>query len=787
MSKAKDVGVGGSGKRTGEVAEIQKALIRLSGQRGSAATSEKRENFRKVINNMTIGIDMSGLFTQMVLACSNEDLVLKKMLYQYIRTYAAYHPDNILLTINTLQKDCQDLDPKLRGLALRTLCSLRVANLLEYLISPLKVGLVDQEAYVRRTAVMGVYKVYHLASDVVYDQGFVETLHAMLYGDSDTQVISNCLETLLAIEGVKSICTKKAVYHLLNYLKDFSEWGQCQVMDFVSHYRPEDENEIFEVMNILEDSMTHSNSAVVLAVCKLYLHITLSMPATHQQVLERIKSPLLTLAGHESPEVAFAVLSHLHLLMSRAPVLFTQDFKDFFCKFADPTYIKKLKMEILTAIADTATAYEICTELSEYVSYGDVSIAREAVRSVGRIALEVPDVPGICDRLLSFLDVRKPAVAAETLVIIKDLLRRYPERADECIAAVSGVSPADITEPEARAAFVWLLGEHGKGVQDAPYLLEAVADNFEGETPFVKLTILSSCMKLFFQRPPECQRLLGCVLKAGLSDKDQDVQDRVLLYYRLLQHSTDAAHRIVYPTLPVVHAFAEEQSAEVKDRVFDEFNTLSVIFRAPSLSFLDKDATHEVTEELVPDTHCQQSAQHADDGLLGNSEVRDIGMASQVDDTAAQGANPSSSANTADSQMNLLDLDDVLSAPAPEQKKLQLEHSPVLEPAAYQEKWTKLPVASQVSGALSSNSIACINAARLPQYMAAQKVSCIAHGGASPIFKFYFFGKASMRPNYYLVEVVANTETATFDLTVKADDPSPEFTQYFQNWLSSAV
>lgn len=76
-------------------------------------------------------------------------------------------------------------------------------------------------------------------------------------------------------------------------------------------------------------------------------------------------------------------------------------------------------MEILTAIADTGTAYEICTELSEYVSYGDISIAREAVRSVGRIALEVPDVPGICDRLLSFLDVSKPAVAAETLVIIK--------------------------------------------------------------------------------------------------------------------------------------------------------------------------------------------------------------------------------------------------------------------------------------------------------------------------------------------------------------------------------
>jgi len=537
MATTKSAAAGGNrdGKRSGEIAELQKALIRLSGQRGPQATTEKRDHFRKVINNMTIGIDMSSLFTQMVLACSNEDLVLKKMLYQYIQAYASSHPDNVLLTINTLQKDCQDMDPKLRGLALRTLCSLRVANLLEYLVNPLKVGLEDHEAYVRRTAVMGVYKVYHLDSHVVDNQGFIDTLHAMLVGDPDHQVMSNCLEALIGIEGVQKLCRKEIVYHLLNDLKKFSEFSQCQVMDFVSHYRPEDENEIFEIMNVLEDRMTHSNSAIVLAVCKLYLHITLSMPATHQQVLERIKSPLLTLVGHDSPEVAYPVLSHLHLLISRAPVLFSHDFKDFFCRFSEPTYIKKLKMEVLTAIADTNTAYEICTELSEYVNYGDVSIAREAVCSVGRIALEVPDVPGICDRLLSFLNTPLPHVAAETLVIIKDLLRRYPERAEECIAAVSGISPNDVEEAEARAAFIWLLGEYGKSIQDAPYLLEPIVEAFADQTSFVQLSLLTACMKLFFQRPPECQRLLGMVLKAGTSDVEQDVQDRALMYYRLLQ------------------------------------------------------------------------------------------------------------------------------------------------------------------------------------------------------------------------------------------------------------
>eukprot|EP00951_Prasinocladus_malaysianus_P003296 scaffold23370_cov52-Prasinocladus_malaysianus.AAC.2 len=210
-----------------------------------------------------------------------------------------------------------------------------------------------------------------------------------------------------------------------------------------------------------------------------------------------------------------------------------------------PVISPRLKMEVLTAIADTNTAYEICMELSEYVNYGDNAIAKEAVRCVGKIALEVPDVPGICDRLLSFLDMNKPHVAAETLVIVKvsdaestvswdrarakglksrlvgDLLRRYPERADECIAAVSGVTPLDIADSEARAAYVWLLGEHGKSIQDAPYLLEALAEVFSEQTSFVQLSLLTACMKLFFQRPPECQRLLGSVLKAGTSDVEQ--------------------------------------------------------------------------------------------------------------------------------------------------------------------------------------------------------------------------------------------------------------------------
>jgi hypothetical protein len=55
--------------------------------------------------------------------------------------------------------------------------------------------------------------------------------------------------------------------------------------------------------------------------------------------------------------------------------------------------------------------------------------------------LQVQDVSGLLDRLLNFLELGKDCVTAETLIQIKDLLRRYPHIADVAIASVANISP----------------------------------------------------------------------------------------------------------------------------------------------------------------------------------------------------------------------------------------------------------------------------------------------------------------------------------------------------------
>ena len=63
-------------------------------------------------------------------------------------------------------------------------------------------------------------------------------------------------------------------------------------------------------------------------------------------------------------------------------------------------------------------------------------------------------------------------------------------------------------------------------------MLEPLAESFCTEDPACRLALLTAGVRLFFKRPPECQRLLGALLGAGIGDSNQDVHDRALLYYR---------------------------------------------------------------------------------------------------------------------------------------------------------------------------------------------------------------------------------------------------------------
>ena len=513
-------------RRGNELAEMSAALRAHAAKANPTKDQQhaRRALFQRIIQYLTIGIDMSPLFSDVIMNAHTKDMATKKMLYHYLTHYAQAKADLALLTVNTLQKDCRDEDPVVRGLAVRSMASMRVPDLVEYLVrsrlalaratkrrtgpaphlspraatpppplggksdiarrartgpkavrrapffllakpvnpktsltfpSPIALsqigavqqGLQDAHPYPRKTAAMGVLKIYDLHPEAVRETELLQTLRRMLLSDQNAAAVFNCVVTLMEIDGPKSLATKQIVYGLINRLKDFTEWAQVTILEIVALYPPADKTETFDVMNALEDRLQHSNSAVVLATVKCFLRATLELPDVHQQVFERMKAPLLTLAQTESQEPAYAVWAHLHLLTLRAPPLFANEYKSFFCRVGDPPAVKRLKIEALVAVADVGNTFEIVTELSEYVSDVEPGIAREAVRGIARVALE-----GDCDaagpivrRLLQFVHHGAGYVVAETLAAVARLTRKHRQFANECVAAISSSAGAKTT------------------------------------------------------------------------------------------------------------------------------------------------------------------------------------------------------------------------------------------------------------------------------------------------------------------------------------------------------
>lgn len=542
---------------------------------------KRKALFSKVVHYMTMGLDMSPVFTKMIMATPPDDVGLKKLLYLYISSYAGRNPELALLTVNTLVKDTEDADPTIRGLALRYLCGLRIPNLAEYALPPVSRGLQDADGYVRRCAAMGVQKLHAVSPEVLVGSDVVPRLEQMLLADPDTDVAANCLHSLEIVLGPGGLVpTKRTVYGLLNRLKQFNEWGQCSVLRFTNSYVPESEQEVFDILNVLEDRMQHANTAIVLAAARVFLNITLSLPAVHQQVLERIRPPLLTLMSSRDPEAIYVVLCHLHALARHAPELFSADYKNFFCKFSDPACVKLLKVDLLRHISGEANAYNIVTELCEYVSDLNVSVSRASVRAVGLIALRCPTAPGILERLLDFLDHDSEEAVAETLKVMVRILRQYPGFAPQCLAALEKIEPERCDaafDVKARAAYVWILGAHSGAMQEAPYLLESIAQKFEDEPPEVQVELLAACLASFCVRAPESQPCLTLALEKGVQSGDREVKDRALFTGRLLKSGMPQVQQFVERVKAGVMTAPVESKENEAGGELRGFDTLAVV------------------------------------------------------------------------------------------------------------------------------------------------------------------------------------------------------------------
>lgn len=634
-------------------------IYELKAELNQPKMDRKKEAVKKVIAIMTVGKDVSALFPDVINCMQTDNLELKKLVYLYLMNYAKSQPDMAIMAVNTFARDCDDPNPLIRALAVRTMGCIRVDKITEYLCEPLRKCLKDEDPYVRKTAAVCVAKLHDINSTLVEDQGFLELLRDLL-SDSNPMVVANAVASLSEIAEASPNAVQyfeinsATINKLLTALNECTEWGQIFILDSLANYSPRDEKEAQSICERVTPRLSHANAAVVLSAVKVLMKLMEMMVQGSQfiqNLVKKLSPPLVTLLSSE-PEVQYVALRNINLIVQKRPDILKNEIKAFFVKYNDPIYVKLEKLDIMIRLVSQQNIGQVLAELKEYATEVDVDFVRKSVRAIGRCAIKVEQSAEKCvTTLLDLIQNKVNYVVQEAIVVLKDIFRRYPNKYESIISTLCE-NLDSLDEPEAKASMVWIIGEYAERIDNADELLTTFLDGFSDENTQVQLQLLTAIVKLFLKRPTDTQELVQQVLSLATQDSDNpDLRDRGYIYWRLLSTDPAAAKEVVLAEKPLISEETDLIEPSLLDELICHISSLASVYHRPPSSFVAGKASQK--RATLPSRASSGSVSAAPVGGDSNTDVSPQPTLSQV----AGGQPPVAAQPTTDSLLgDLLEL-----------------------------------------------------------------------------------------------------------------------------------
>ena len=631
MAKGKDGGGGGNSndskyfttQKKGEMHELRMELH-------ATEKHVKVDAVKKVIASMTVGKDVSMLFTDVLNCVQTGNIELKKLVYLYLINYAKTQPELTLLAVNTFVKDSADANPLIRALAVRTMGCIRVDRITEYLCEPLGRALRDDDPYVRKTAAVCVAKLYDIAPKLVAERGFLDTLHDLI-SDSNPSVVANAVAALseIAESSGKDVMKVSAavLQKLLAALNECTEWGQVFILDSLAKYTPADGREAEGIIERVTPRLQHANSAVVMSAVKVILSYMELMGSSNirsdaiRSLTRKLAPPLVTLLNSE-PEIQYVALRNINLIVQKRPHILENEIKVFFCKYNDPIYVKMEKLEIIIKLVSEKNIDQVLLELKEYSTEVDVDFVRKSVSAIGRCAVKLERAAERCiGVLLELIQTKVNYVVQESVIVIKDIFRRYPNRYESIIATLCD-NLDTLDEPLAKASMIWIIGEYAERIDNADELLDTFLETFEEEDPAVQLQLLTATVKCFLKNPEDTQDMVQRVLDLATEESDNpDLRDRGFIYWRLLSTDPEAAKMVVLGDKPVIEDDTFRLDPGLLNVLIGQIATLSSVYHKPPEAFVVRRAAGISADDDEED----DDDENYEDGDTGEGDLLDMG------------------------------------------------------------------------------------------------------------------------------------------------------------------
>ena len=581
--------------RNAEVTELQEGL-------NSMKIEKQKDAMKQIIASMTVGKDVSMLFPHVVKCIRTKNIELKKLVYLYLINYAKIKPDLTFLAVASFNTDAKTGEtPLIRGLAIRTMGCIRVPMIVSYLCETLTACFKDADAYVRKTAALCVAKLYGTSPNLVKENGFITILHDLLK-DPNAIVIANALTALNEISilsGVNQLQIKsKVLKRILQAIPEANEWGQVCILDALVLFSPKKSSQAEDIIEGVLPRLSHANPCVVLSAIKVILKFMDHIDNIDKvrNYCKKISNSLMSIMM-AYPEIQYVLLRGLHAIVQKRPMLLDKDFKFFFVQYNDPIYVKLEKVDILYKLCDNKNFEAIIKEFTSYsLTELNAELVHKSIRYIGYIGYKFEKSLDLCvDSLNKILDNNNEEAITEGLIVARDLMRKYKGRALELIKKINIDLINSITDPKAKSAAFFIVGEFCTRIPNSTEIISHFVDNFGNDdiVSTIKLQILNAAVKNFVNKPEEGEDIVKICLQKGAEESENpDVRDRAYIYWRLLETDPDIAKDMMISEKPPFEFNDEDNlidSETVDDLIENMTNVSSVYLQKAKDTIMEED------------------------------------------------------------------------------------------------------------------------------------------------------------------------------------------------------
>ena len=103
----------------------------------------------------------------------------------------------------------------------------------------------------------------------------------------------------------------------------------------------------------------------------------------------------------------------------------------------------------------------VLRELEEYGTEADIQMSRKSIRAIGNLAIKLEDGAEKCtDVLVNLACSGIPFIIQETVIVMKNIYRKYPDKVDEHTIKIFVENSDGCEDAESKASLMWIIGTY---------------------------------------------------------------------------------------------------------------------------------------------------------------------------------------------------------------------------------------------------------------------------------------------------------------------------------------